>query len=193
MTTPTLTSQLDAINTMLDCIGESPISSLEVSGLADVAKAKALLDETSLAVQTSGWDFNTEKQYPLVRDLSGSIALPTNTLKVDTSEPQWDIDIVQRGSRLYDKKNHTVTFTRDLKVDIVLYLPWDDLPQAARRYIMIRAARTFQARELGSETQHRFSEADETTALVDFKDAEGSAGDYNVLSGSYSVACILDR
>jgi hypothetical protein len=28
---------------------------------------------------------------------------------------------------------------------------------------------------------------------MNFKDAEGSTGDYNMLSGSYSVANILDR
>lgn len=193
MTTLSLTTQLDAVNTLLDCIGESPISSLEVSGLVDVAKAKALLADTSLAVQSSGWDFNTENSYPLPRNLAGEVPLPPNTLKVNTTEQFYDINVVQRGTKLYDKKNHSYTFDRDLIVDIVFFLDWDDLPQAARRYIVIRAARVFQGRELGSDAQFRFSESEEMQALVDFKDAEGSSSTYNMFSGSYSVANIIDR
>jgi hypothetical protein len=193
MTTPTLTTELEAINTMLDCIGESPISSLEVSGLVEVAKAKAILNEVSLAVQTTGWHFNSEHRYPLVRDLDGYINAPRNAIQVDISEAQSDIEITQRGLRLYDKKNHTFMFTKDLLADIVLYLPWDDLPQAARRYIMIRAARVFQTRELGSESLHKFSEAEEFMAHSDLRAAEGETGNYNMFNGSWSVASILDR
>jgi hypothetical protein len=193
MTTPTLTTELEAINTMLDGIGESPITSLEVSGLVEVAKAKALLNEVSIAVQTTGWHFNSEQKYPLVRDLDGYITIPQNVLQVDTAEEQGDIDVTQRGTRLYDKKNHTYVFTKDLSVDIVFYLPWDELPQAARRYIMIRAARVFQTRELGSDVLHSFSDADESLAWADLKSAEGSTGDYNMFNGSWSVASILDR
>ena len=193
MANASLTSLLDAINTLLDCVGESPINSLEVSGLVDVAKAKALLAETSLAVQTSGWDFNTEKSYPLVRTTDGTIVLTPNTLKVSLSDKYSDLNVIQRGLKLYDKKNHTMTFTKDLLVDIVFYLPWDDLPQAARRYIMIKASRIYQARELGSDTQHRFSEREEFDASVDFNDAEGSSSNYNMFSDSWSVAGLLNR
>lgn len=188
-----LTTELDAVNVMLDCIGESPVSTLEVSGLADVARARALLNETSLAVQTSGWHFNSEERYQLVRDLDGYITVPPNVIKLEPSEGTSKLDVAQRGSRLYDRKNHTAVFTEDLLVDLVFFLSWEELPQAARRYITIRAARTFQARELGSDTLHKFSEAEEALALVDFKDAEGATGNYNMFNGSWSVASILDR
>lgn len=190
-----LTSELDAINIMLDCIGESPVSSLEVSGLVDVAKAKALLTETSRAVQKLGWHFNEERNYPLMRDVNGHITLPPNALKVDTTEnfDKTQLDVTQRGQQMYNRAKHTYVFDRNLKVDIVFMLPWDSLPEAARHYILIKAARIFQARQLGSDTLHRFSEQEEFDALAALKDAEGDNADYNMFSDSWSVANILYR
>lgn len=193
MTAITLTTELEAVNTMLSCIGESPINSLEVTGVEDADAAKAVLNEVSRQVQSIGWHFNSETDYSLVRDVDGFINVPSNTITVDTTDEFYNYDVVQRGLRLYNKKDHTFVFDKTLKVDIVLLLPWDELPQAARRYIEISAARVFQVRRLGSDTLHKFSEMDELKALSVLKDNEGETGDYNVLSGSYSVANILQR
>lgn len=193
MTTITLTSELDAINTMLSCIGEAPVNSIEVSGLADVDMAKAVLNEISRSVQASGWHFNQETDFPLPRNVSGEITVPSNTLNVDTTKRFDDYDVVQRGTRLYNKTTRSFVFDKDIEVDLTLLIEWAELPEAARQYIMTRAARVFQARQLGSDTQHRFSEADEAVALANFKDAEGSTGDYNMLNSSWSVGQVLDR
>ena len=64
--------------------------------------------------------------------------------------------------------------------DLTLYLPFEELPTAARYYITVRAARTFQARELGSDVLDRFSAEDEAKALADFLHSDMQAGDYNV-------------
>lgn len=189
----TLTTELEAVNTMLDCIGESPISTLEVTGLADAAKAKATLAEVSRKVQEKGWHFNSETEYPLTRDTDGYITLPTNVLKVDTTAEFNDYDVAQRGSRLYWKDDHTYVFDKDLEADIVFYLPWTELPQAARSYIEIRAARVFQGRQLGSETQFKFSAQEEADALAAMVSAEADNSDYNMFNGSWSVANILNR
>lgn len=194
MSTVTLTPELTAINTLLAAAGESPVSSLTTSGLADVAEARAVLDELSREVQSSGWAFNTEYEYPLVPDADGLITLPQNTLRVDADRTFTQVDTVQRGLRLYDRKNHTYTFTESrLTGTIVFLLAFDELPETARRYITIKASRVYQARVLGSDTQFKFSEAEEMTALVTFKRAELDVEDANMLSGSWSVARILGR
>jgi hypothetical protein len=193
MSTISRTSELEAVNTMLDAIGESPVSSLEVSGLVDVAKAKSALDEISREVQAKGWHFNTETDYPLPVSLDGTITLPSNFLSVDTVGAQRHLDVVQRGSRLYDKKNHTYIFTESIKADVTLLLEWEELPQVARHYIMIRASRVFQSRVLGSAEQFQFSAQQEQDALIALNESEGETGDYNMLTGSYSVASILER
>jgi hypothetical protein len=178
---------------MLDAAGESPVSSLDSSGLADVAEAKKLLDEQCRLVQTAGYAFNTEYEYPLVPDTDGTIKLPTNTLQVDIDRTFSNVDAVQRGLRLYDRKNHTYTFTETMTGTFVFLLSFDELPQAARQYIMVKAARIYQARVLGSDSLHKFSEAEEFDCKVIMESAENSAADNNMLSGSWSVASILER
>lgn len=188
-----LTTELEAVNTMLDCIGEAPVSTLAVSGLVDVAKAKATLAEISRTVQERGWHFNSEEDYPLVRQSDGTITLPPNVLRIDTTSKFAEYDVAQRGSRLYWRNEHTFVFDKDIEVDIVFYLPWTQLPQAARHYITVAAARIFQGRQLGSETKHKFSEQEEMAAISALKASNINNADYNMLSGSWSVARILAR
>lgn len=178
---------------MLDAAGESPVSSLINSGLADVAEASKLLDEMSRSVQSPGWVFNTEYEYPLVRDVSNNLPLPVNTLGIYADGSYTEGDIVQRGLRVYDRKNHTYIFTKNITSTIVFLLGWDDLPQTARQYIMVKAARAHQARVLGSESLHKFTADEEMELLIAFKNAEGDSGLWNILNGNMSVANILDR
>lgn len=192
MTTITLTSELEAVNTLLSAIGESQIHSLAVSGLADVAQARAVLDEISRDTQTTGWDFNMEADYPLVRDVDGFITLPASTLKANFTQTHADLQLAQRGLRLYSKLTHSYVFTVNLKGVLTFLLAWDELPQVARHYIMVRASRVFQARSLGSDTQFKFSEGEEGIALSAMQESEGDTGGHNVFSSS-SVSSILER
>ena len=191
MTTTVMTSELDAVNTLLASVGESQINTLEISGMADVAAARDTLNEVSREVQTVGWHFNSEDEYPLARDNANKITLPNNALRVVVTGS--DLAIAQRGLRLYDKTNHRDTFEKDLTAYIVFCLSWDELPQVARHYITVRASRIFQARTLGSDTQYRFSEKEERDAEKALQEAEGESGNYNMFSGSYSVTAIMER
>lgn len=190
----TPTTELEAVNECLRVIGESPLNSLDAGALApDADTALRTLKGTSREVQAYGWHFNSERDYPLVRDVSGNITVPTNALRVDPSGDSADVDAVTRGSRMYDRKNHTYVFTQNLKVDIVLLLPFSELPEAARSYITIRAARKFQAGAVGSQTLAGFTDADEVQARALMLDAEGDTADYNILTDSYSMAAITMR
>lgn len=195
MTTATTpTTELEAVNLMLSVIGESPLSSLSSTTVVDAVLARQVLSEVSRTVQSKGWHYNTEKAYPLLPDVySKTISVPSNCLRVDTVYPTEDVDAVHRGTRLYDRKNHTYQFDKSLKVDMVILLPFDELPEAARYYIAVRAARVFQARTVGSDALWQFSAQDEKDALVAFKKAEGNTADHNILTGNNSVARILQR
>jgi len=192
-TVATPTSELEAVNTMLATIGESPVSSLEVSGIANVAIAKQVLSEVNRDVQTKGWHFNTEINYALVPSVDGFLYVPSNVMKVDTTKAYQYIDVTQRGNRLYDRDNHTFVFTSTVEVDMVVLLPFTDIPEPARYYITIRAARTFQKRVLGSDSLDKMTAEDEAMALSALNEAEGDEGDYNMFNGSWSVANILQR
>lgn len=185
----TRTTELEAVNIMLDVIGEAPINSLNVSGNINIEKAQNCLKEYSVAIQERGWHFNTEEDYELSRDVNSEYPLPTNALKVHTMGSDASVDVVCRGSKLYDRIEHRYTFPdhATLSCRIVFGLEWAELPEHARRYILIAAARAFQERELGSETVHKFTADDEANALLNMIRADTRNRKVNLLTGSWSV------
>lgn len=191
-----MTSELDAINIMLGTIGESPINSLDAAtGVVDAVTARAILSEVSVQVQEEGWHFNTEYEFVLTPSLDAKeIYLPANAIEVDASAyDRNDIDVAIRGNRLYDRKNKTFQFQQDIKADLTILLEFNELPQAARHYITVRAARVFQQRVIGSDTLGSFSEKDEARALRSMRRYESKTADYNILTGNYSVMRTIDR
>jgi hypothetical protein len=165
MTTSLTLTELEAVNLMLAVIGEAPVSSLVVPGLADLTLARAILDETVREVQERGWEFNTETDYPLARDVSNFIAVPSNVLKLEIANASKHLDCVIRDTRLYDRGNHTFAFTENVKVNVTWLLSFPEMPQSARHYAAIRAARKFQRRMLGLDSLDKLSEAEEMQAL----------------------------
>ena len=188
------TTELEAINTMLSTIGEAPISTVEDSGVIDAVMARQILRSVDREVQARGWHWNTDKGFLLLPTFPEKhIELPPTLLRIDSVLDTSNVDVVQRGKRLYDRRNHTYTFDAPIKVDMVVQLAFDELPEAARQYITIRAARIFQERVLGSLELSKFSTVDETRALVTLKEMEADTADYNILSDNYSVFRVLDR
>lgn len=191
-----MTSELDAVNIMLGTIGESPINSLDAAtGVVDAVTARAILSEVSVQVQEEGWHFNTEYEFILTPSLdSKEIYVPANAIEVDASAyDRNDIDVAIRGNRLYDRKNKTFQFLQDIKADLTILLEFNELPQAARHYITVRAARVFQQRVIGSDTLGSFTEKDEARALRSMRRYESKTADYNILTGNYSVMRTIDR
>jgi hypothetical protein len=193
MTTYAPTSELEAVNIMLGVIGESPVSTLETTGIADVAIAKQVLHETSREIQSYEWDFNSEAEYELIPDTSGTIYFPPNTLKLDISTTyNSKYAPVIRGNKLYDKKNHTYTFPENIKVNIVWFLPFSDLPESVRRWVVVSAARRFNKRYYSSDTLDGFSAEDEMRARAEALSQDSWTADYN-MNMNYGVAYILER
>jgi hypothetical protein len=182
----TATTELEAINTLLSTIGETPINSLAgAAGVADAVIAQQVLKEVSVEVQQEAWHFNTEKALKLTPDLAnGYITLPLNCIECDTTGQDQSLDVSVRGQRLYNKTTHSFQFDRGILVDMVVLLEFNELPQAARHYITVRAGRVFQERTVGSQTLSGFSEKDEVRARAAIVRLNTNTGDYNILSGS---------
>ncbi len=189
-----LTTKLEAVNTMIGVIGESPVNTISGSSLpVSVVTALNVLDEVSREVQSEGWHYNTEYEYPLVRNASNKFSLPANVLKIDTPVDKYlDIDIVQRGTTLYDRKNHTDVFSEDLDVTITFELNFEELPQQFRSYITIRAARKFANRFLGSQEIESFTLRDEVNAKATAVDSDSDNADRTIFD-NYDVQRVLDR
>ena len=137
-------TKLDAVNAMLSGIGVDPVNSLIDDKDADVASALQILHRVSRVVQTKGWDFNTDRDYRLSRNMAGEIPLPKNALSWKVSpKTYFSADIVERKRKLYDRKAQSYKFNSDVYVDIVFFFDFEDLPPAARSYISTRAVREY--------------------------------------------------
>lgn len=181
------TTELEAVNEMLTSIGSSPLSSLEdISDIADAVIAQQTLHNVSREIQSEGWHFNTEIDYTLTPDAGdGELDLPGNTLSCDTTGSNASLNVAVRGTKLYDLEEHTYDFSAysaGVEVELILFLQWDELPEYARRYIYIRAARIFAKKQLASDSLDTLTEEDEIRAFANFKSREATAADHNVLS-----------
>lgn len=194
MAAPARLTELDAVNLMLAAIGEAPVNTLNVTGLIDVTTAKTILTNVSREVQMMGWWFNRDRDYEFTPDVNDEIILGSTIYSIDTSPRSSSYDVVERGGKLYDRKNHTYLFpdVTTLYCDVVFGLDFSELPQAAAWYITVRAARIFQADQVGSDTLHKFTSQHEAEARAFMSQAEGDAEDFNVTDG-YSVSSIVHR
>lgn len=175
----------DAINLMLSMMGEHPYSdAAQTDGTVtgDVAMAAQILGETSYAVQAEGWNFNTEFDYPIQPNADSNIVLPSNVLRwFMKNDKDSERRYVQRGDRIYDRKERTFTFTTEFKLNIVWFLEFDDLPESAKWYIAVRAGRVHQKRVLTSQPVHAFTETDELMAKAAMLENEGDNMQANFL------------
>lgn len=186
-------SQLDAVNLMLAAVFEAPVNTLDVAGIEDVAVAQRLLSLKVRQVLTSGQVVNSEEEVTLARDsITGKVPLPNNTLRVDATASD-GANVVQRGSFLYDRTNHTFVFARDVKVNILYLLEWDDLPEHVKLPIVVCASRLFQQHVLGNADSGAYTSEEEKDAKVLLLEAETDTDDLNMFYDSCSTASILDR
>lgn len=179
----TPSTELEAVNVILDSIGEAPVAALDVTGLSDAALARTKLAEASRAVQARGWEFNREVEYPMARNLSNEIVVPADALFMDVAKSEYRRGTL-RGTRLYDLENRTYAWDRDIKVDMIRLLEFTDLPEAARYYITVRAARLFARAALGSTTVERFTQDDEARAWAELLRMDTRAARRNIYNGS---------
>lgn len=188
------TTKLNAINTILSTVGEAPINSMTGTLTADVRLAESILDETSREVQSIGWHFNTDNDVPLAPNSENQVVIGTNIARVDLEDDNVSssYDIVIRGTKLYNRKDLTYTITATKKYTVVYLLDFTEMPENARRYIMIRAARIFQDRLVGSEKHSMFTRGDEQQAMIALREYEMDTADYSIFD-NYDVARIIDR
>jgi hypothetical protein len=173
------TSRLQAVNTMLSCIGETPVSTLTGPTNADVVVAQQILDEVCRDLMSREWSWNTLKKQTLIPDINGNVTVPSNWVRVDHPTK----DYAKKGSRLYDRDKETDVFDGHVKeLQAIVLLDWDDMPEPARRYAMIRAGRTMGARMVGSEKVVAFTERDEAQSFMVLREFEAEQADFNIFN-----------
>ena len=193
MATPAdLSTELKAVNVLLAGMGENEIESLDAAQSALASKAQKALYESSRSLQVKGWFWNSETDYPLNPSASGEIPLPLNTIRVSRVWHSGNDLVVQRGQRLYNRTDRTFTFPQGeaVKVDILLYLEWDDLPEFAKQAAIYVAQRRLQMRELTSTAIDRQIEDDLQNAIATLEQAEDAQGPANSVLDSQDVQAL---
>tara|TARA_R100000988_G_C3946236_1_gene138756 strand:- start:200 stop:808 length:609 start_codon:yes stop_codon:yes gene_type:complete len=187
------TTELEAVNIMLAAIGEAPINTLTGTLPVDAKTAQTTLTEINKEVQSEGWSFNTEIDVVLTRDGSNNVNLGSDVLIVDPNvHDHPDIDAIQRGLKLYNRKKHVYTFDTDLTCTIVYLRTFAEIPEPARKYVIIKAARVFVDRLVGDESLRSYTKQDEIRARAILMETDLANADHNLLRGDPSLTSVFD-
>lgn len=187
------TTELECINIMLAAIGEAPINSLIGTLPVDARIAQSTLTEVNKSVQSEGWSFNTETDVTLTRDGSNHVNLPADVLRVDANIHQHPtIDPIQRGLKLYDRQNNKFEFDEDLICTVVYFRDFNEIPEPARYYMNIKAARIFVDRLVSDQGLRTYTQEDEVRARSILMETDLANGDHNMLRGDPSLTNIFD-
>jgi hypothetical protein len=183
--TTNATQELPAVNQILQSCGQAPVTTLDQTN-PDVAIAYQTLLEVSREVQAEGWSFNKEYNYEMTPDNNNEILIPNNMLQIDLSQnaANMDKDVIRRSGKLYDKANHTYTFTEKVECDITWLFDWVDIPTPIADFITARAASTVSSRIVGDGTQYQILQQKEAFTRAMAMEYECNQGDYTYFGHS---------
>jgi hypothetical protein len=165
-------TRLQAVNQMLLASGENLVADLENSSGVDTGIAETILDQISLDFQLRGLVNNKFIRKFTADSNTKYINLPTADLdegriiSADLVSFHLNDDGVQIRSRVYEGSpprlfNITDDTDRweigvDYYVELIKYIPWDQLDTASQRAIVSTAARQYQAVTQGDEATDAF-------------------------------------
>ena len=178
--TTNATQELPAVNQILASVGQAPVTTLDQTN-PDVAIAYDTLIQISREVQAEGWTFNTEYKVKLTPDTNDQIAYPSNVLQMNLSDGEGygSKAAIRKNDKLYDRVNHTDIWTDEtVKVDIVYFYDWVDLPIPIQDFITARAATIVSTKIVGDAEQHKYLSTREQLARANALEYECNQGNY---------------
>ena len=184
-------SKLDMINDSLRAIGEVPyqsdtlVSTLPIGTDGEIAKD--LVEKTMVEVQSRGWYFNNDYNFPLEPDGDNFITLPPNALRIDFGNNPGRHQYTQKNGAIYDYLNRTFKIESTLEADMTWLVDYNDLPPEAYEYISMRAARKFQQRAIGSTEIDGFTSRDESDTLINLQRRQLQSQDFCIHNSRVST------
>lgn len=130
-------TELEAINAMLASVGDAPVNSL-TANYVNLDLARQTLHNVNRSVQGEGWWFNTGYGVTHTANLGGEIVLGANVLNVKVSRNDTVGNYIMRDGKLFDNTNNTFSIPTAI-LDVVQMLPFEDIPDVAREFIMAKA------------------------------------------------------
>lgn len=161
-----MTTELEAVNVLLTSVNESPAAAISELAAPETLTAVQTLREISREVQTPGLWFNTYYKTNIQPDNLGNVYLPGDTLNAEIN--YWPTDATwpqARGTRVWDAKSGSYTFSGPVQVTkLVRFTSWDELPESAKRYIILKACRIYRTKFFGVASVGAYSPKDESDA-----------------------------
>ena len=144
-------TELDAVNHILENMGEAPVLGLTGDLPLDALKARNKLRMVKEQVLARGWFWNIET-HELTPEPDGRIPAPEGALSVKPVY-RMGFSLSIRKGFLYRTQpmNNGFLFEGGVAVELVLNLDYEDLPPLAKHYVSRKAAREYQVQELGNE------------------------------------------
>lgn len=171
-------TRTEAINQVLAGSGEQAVLTLTEGG-SEVTNATAALDYATKRVLAKGWSFNRDEGYELTPATDGRIAVPSNALRIDPSDPSQRL--VQRGGYVYDSANLTFVIGVAVEFDIVRAFDFEDVPFDIQQLIVAEARLRYQRDYTGSSARDAANQDIHEGATADAASAEDDVADGSVL------------
>ena len=178
-------SELDAVNSILMSVGESPVNTLNTQS-PEVAIAQKTLQQVTREVLAEGWVFNTENEVKFTVDANDQVPLSDAVLQVDANR-FFHLDtynVIRKDGKLYDRYEHKNTFPDEttMYLDVVWMYAFEDIPQSFRDYITARATRKAALRMVSDLEINKALEQDEVVARSAAIEYDTRQADYNVFN-----------
>lgn len=193
-------TEVEAVNRLLSTVGGEKVSALtNLSFTAD--SAYTALRDAMRDLMSHSWGFNTEVDVVLTPNGSNEIDLSTSGytgtyISVIDFDPEdaGDLDVIIKGTKLYDRKEHSYTvFTNETyKAVVSYYVQWEDLPEAVKSYVTAMAAKDFQAQMVGNPQMDAILSQKFLHARSAFYAFEGQQMDYTMFD-SYDLYKIVSN
>ena len=184
-------TELDAINSILMSVGESSVNSTTVQS-PEVVIARSTLQQVCREVQSEGWMFNTETEYPITLDTNNHCLVPNNVLQIDVNHFKHlnDFNVVRKKDsgiwKLYDLIEHRFNFENTsegkLYVDVLWMVEFEAMPQVFRDYVTIRASRIASNRMINNPQSAELMSQDESLARALAVEYDANQADYNIFN-----------
>ena len=139
---------LDAVNEMLEILGEGPVTALDTGATSLAGRAEDTLDRENKRIQSLGWAQNTLQEQTYTPDGSSEIDFGSSILRIKPVKETafWSGRVVIRGTKLHDLEDDVTTFDQDMTFDVVEQITLDEMTEYLRAYIIASAAVAFQRR-----------------------------------------------
>ena len=182
--------ELDAINEMLESIGQTPVSAVD-SPIGDVGIARGMLRRATRSCQLLGWDFNTDEGYALSPQTDGTLRVPEGVLRIDAVDA---ISTLVRRRHpdgfwaIWDGTRLSWQHPSPVKFRLTWAFAFNDMPDSARHFVSMSAARRFQNRIIGASSLDGYSAEDEAKAWHTLLRDERANRDTNLFRRNATLA-----